>query len=159
MIRVIPRYRPLCALLNQFCSLLSTSTSMSLRLNSTDLLLPLETFSTEDNFIKFWAPARSFLHFAPNYPSTVSKTFRSWCKALMAFYQTSLLPLCNVFWHVYEKSLKWLEIDNISFVSKHEPKSSDKFFRFHLQMDACHQQICSGHDLNLKIASSMYLSI
>ena len=38
-----------------------------------------------------------------------------------------LQPLCNVFCHVYEKSLKWLEIDNISSASKHEPKSSNRF--------------------------------
>ena len=105
-IRAIPRYRPISALLNQFCSWLSTSTSMSLRLNSSDLLLPLETFNKEDVFIKFPVPARSCLHFAQNYPSSVSKTLQSWCRALRAFYQTSLLPLCNVFCHVYEKSLK-----------------------------------------------------
>ena len=94
-----------------------------------------ENSITEDIFIKFRVPVRSFLHFAQNYSSSVLKTLQSRCRALMAFYQTSLLPLCNVFCHVYEKSLKWLEIDNISPVSKHEPKSSNKFFCFHLQMD------------------------
>ena len=51
MIRAIPRYCPVCALLNQSCSLLSTSTSISLRLNSSDLLLSLETFNKEEIFI------------------------------------------------------------------------------------------------------------
>ena len=52
MIWAIPKYHPICALLNQFCSSLSTSTSISLRLNSSDLLpASLETFSTEDIFI------------------------------------------------------------------------------------------------------------
>ena len=51
MIQAIPRNRPICALLNQICSLLSTSTSISLRLNSLGLLLPLETFNTEDIFV------------------------------------------------------------------------------------------------------------
>ena len=73
--------------------------------------------------------------FVPNYLSSVSKTLQSWCRALKVFHQTSLLPLCNVFYHVYERSLKLLEIDNISSVSKHELKISDKFFHFHLQMD------------------------
>ena len=53
MIRAIPRIGPICALLNQFCSLLSTSTSISLRFapwSSSDLL-PLETFNKEDIFI------------------------------------------------------------------------------------------------------------
>ena len=72
------------------------------------------------------------LHFAQI--DTLSKTLQSWCRALKVFYQTSLLPLCNVFCHVYERSLKLLEINNISSVSKHELKSSDKFFHFHLQM-------------------------
>ena len=75
------------------------------------------------------------LHFAQNYPSSVSNALQSWCRALRAFYQRSLLLLCNVFCHVCERSLKQLEIDNISSVSTHEPKSSDKFFHFHLQMD------------------------
>ena len=75
------------------------------------------------------------LHFAQNYPRSESKTLHSWCRALLAFYQTSLLSLCNIFCCVYEKNLKRLEIDNISSVSTHEPKSSDKFFRFHLQRD------------------------
>ena len=50
MIRAIPRYCAICALLKQFCSLLSTNTLISLRLNSFDLL-PLETFNKEDIFI------------------------------------------------------------------------------------------------------------
>ena len=56
MIRAIPRYCPICALLNQLCSFLSTSTPISLRLNSSGLLLPLETFNKEDIFIyiSFW---------------------------------------------------------------------------------------------------------
>ena len=125
MIRAIPRYCPVCALLKQFCSSLSTSTSMSLRLNSSDLLLPLEIFNTEDIFFIISGPGKvildlrvgadqhfcvnkelASLHFAQNYPSSVSKTLQSWCRALKVFYQTSLLPLCNVFCHVYEKSLK-----------------------------------------------------
>ena len=51
MIQAIPRYCPISALLNQFCSLLSTSTSRSLRLNSSGLLLSLETFNKEYIFI------------------------------------------------------------------------------------------------------------
>ena len=50
MMRAIPRYCAICALLNQFCSFLSTNTLISLRLNSFDLL-PLETFNKEDVFI------------------------------------------------------------------------------------------------------------
>ena len=50
MIGAIPRNHPICACLNQFCSSLSTSTSMSLMLNSSDLLLALETFNTENLF-------------------------------------------------------------------------------------------------------------
>ena len=154
MIRTIPRYHPICALLNQFSSLLSTSLSMSLRLNSWDSLLALERLSKEDILIIILTPSEvifdlwvgghqyfcvnsrsASLHFAQNYPSSVSNTLQSWCRTLKVFYQTSLMPLCNVFCHVYEKSLIWLEIDNISSVSAHEPKSSDKFFCFHLQMD------------------------
>ena len=73
--------------------------------NSTTLK---ENGITEDIFIKFWALAKSFLYFLQSYPSSVPKTLQSWCWALMAFYHTSLLPLCNVFCHVYEKNLKWL---------------------------------------------------
>ena len=127
---------------------------MLLRLNSSDLLLPLESFNTEDIFIiisgpskvifHMWAGAdRHFcvnvklasLHYDQNCPSSVPKTLQSWCRALRDFYRTSLLPLCNAFCHVYEKSLKRLEIDNISSVSKHEPKSNVKFLHFHPQMD------------------------
>ena len=54
-----PKNFPMWTCLNQSSSSLSTSTSMLLRLNSSDLLLPLETFNTEDIFIKFQAPARS----------------------------------------------------------------------------------------------------
>ena len=54
---------------------------------------------------------------------------------MKVFYQAPLLLLYNVFYNVYEKSLKWLKIDNISSVLKHKPKSSNKFFRFYLQMD------------------------
>ena len=57
-------------------------------------------------YIKFWGPAWLFLHFVQNYASSVSKNLQSWCRALITFYQTSLLPLCNIFYHVYEKSLK-----------------------------------------------------
>ena len=84
------------------------------------------------------------LHLAQNYFSSVPKILQSWCSASRAFYQTSLLILCNVFCHVHERSLKWLEIDNISSVSKHEPKSSDKFFHFHLQMDE--YWYCDSHN-------------
>ena len=51
MIQAIPRYCPICALLNQFWSPLSTSTSISFRLNTSDSSLALETFSKEDIFI------------------------------------------------------------------------------------------------------------
>ena len=52
VIRAIPRYHPICALLNQFCSLISISTSVSLRLNFSGLLpASLETFNKEDIFI------------------------------------------------------------------------------------------------------------
>ena len=56
MIRAIPRYCRICALLNQFCSLLSANTLISLRLNSSGLLLALETFNKEGVFIHnpFW---------------------------------------------------------------------------------------------------------
>ena len=88
-----PKNFPTLARLNQFCSLLSTSTSMSLRLNSLDLLLPLETFNTEVIFIiisgpgevifDLWVGAGRYfyvniglafctLHFTQNYPSSVS---------------------------------------------------------------------------------------
>ena len=75
------------------------------------------------------------LHSAQNCSSSVLKTLQSRCRALKVFYQTSLMPLWNVFYHVYEKNLKWLEIVNISSVSKLELNSSNKFFRFNLQMD------------------------
>ena len=75
------------------------------------------------------------LHFVQNYPSSVSKTLQSWCRALKDFRCTPWLLLCNVFYHAYKRSLKLLEIDKISSVSKHEPKSSEKFFHFHLEMD------------------------
>ena len=71
------------------------------------------------------------LHLAQNYPSSASKTLQSWCRVLKVFYQTSLLPLCNVFCHIYERNLKLLEIDNISSAWKHEQKSSNKLFHFH----------------------------
>ena len=61
MMWAIPTYCPICALLNKFYSLLSTSTSISLRLNSSVLLLSLETFNKEEIFIKFRAPGRSSL--------------------------------------------------------------------------------------------------
>ena len=75
------------------------------------------------------------LHFSQNFPCSVSKTLQSWCRALKVFYQISLLPLCDAFCHVYERNLKLLKIGNISSVSKHELKSSDRLFRFHLQMN------------------------
>ena len=56
MIWAIPRYRPICALLNQFSSLLSTSTSITSKLNFPDLLLPLQTFNKEDIFITILGP-------------------------------------------------------------------------------------------------------
>ena len=37
------------------------------------------------------------LHFAQNYPRSLSKVWQWWCRASKAFYLTSLLPLCNVF--------------------------------------------------------------
>ena len=48
--------------LNQFYSSLSTNTSIFLRLNSSDLLLALETFNKEDIFIysSFWS--KTFLY-------------------------------------------------------------------------------------------------
>ena len=45
MIPAIPRYHPICALINQFCSLLSTNTSIS------NTSMVLETFNKEDIFI------------------------------------------------------------------------------------------------------------
>ena len=153
-----PKNFPTWDCLNQFCSSLSTSTSLSLRLNSLNLLLSLETLNTEDISIIISAPVRSFLICgqvpADIFVSTLGQHWdrilhlafcselsqqciKSWCRALRAFYQTFLLPLCNVFCHVYENTLKSLEIDNISSVSKHESKSSNKFFHFHLQMDGC----------------------
>ena len=51
VIWAISRYCLTCALLNQFCSLLSASTSISLRLNPSGLPLPLEIFNKEGIFI------------------------------------------------------------------------------------------------------------
>ena len=68
------------------------------------------------------------LHFAQSYSGAVSKTLQSWYRALKTFYQTSLLPLCNVFCHVHEKSLKLLRIGNILFVSKHQPNQATNSF-------------------------------
>ena len=53
---------PTWVLSNQFCSSLSTSISISLRLNSSHLLLPLETFNKKDIFIfnSFWV--KKFLY-------------------------------------------------------------------------------------------------
>ena len=62
MIQAIPRYCPICPLLNQFWSPLSTSTSMSLRLNSSDSLLALETFNKEEIFIYSPFGPKIFLH-------------------------------------------------------------------------------------------------
>ena len=52
----IPKILTTGARLNQFCSSLSRNTSISLRLNSSGLLLALETFNKEDIFIcsSFW---------------------------------------------------------------------------------------------------------
>ena len=47
---------------NQFCSSLSTNTSISLRLNFSDLLLPLETFNKEDIFIYSSFLVKKFLY-------------------------------------------------------------------------------------------------
>ena len=56
----IPKNFPTRARLNQFCSSLSTNTSTSLRLNSSNFLpVSLETFNKEEIFIKFQTPARS----------------------------------------------------------------------------------------------------
>ena len=102
-----PKYFPKWAHLNQFCSSLSTNTSISLRLKYSGFLLAsLETFNTEGIFIKSQAQAKSFLHLGRNYPSSVSKTLQSECRALRIFYQTPLLRLCIVLCHVYEKTLK-----------------------------------------------------
>ena len=91
----------------------------------------------------------AFLHFAQNYPSSVSTTLQSRCRALKVFYQRSLLPLCNVFCHVYESSLKLLEIDNISSVSKvsqnQATNSSVSIFKL-VYNDNIFQQICGGHN-------------
>ena len=53
----IPKNFPTWVLLNQFRSSLSTSTSISLRLNSSGLLLLLEAFNKEDIVIciSFWS--------------------------------------------------------------------------------------------------------
>ena len=53
MIRAIPRYRPICVLLNQFYSLLSRSISISLRLNSSAFFLALKTFKKEEDIFIF----------------------------------------------------------------------------------------------------------
>ena len=58
MIWAIPRYCPICALINQFCSVLSTNTSISLRLTSSGLLQKASLNKEEDIFIKFRATAR-----------------------------------------------------------------------------------------------------
>ena len=47
----LPKNIPTLSRLNQFCSLLSTNTSLSLRLNYSNLLLALEKFHKEDIFI------------------------------------------------------------------------------------------------------------
>ena len=62
---------PTWALLNQSCSSLSTNTSISLKLSSSDFLLSLETFKTEDMFtfshfgsrmICMWSPDSKMVH-------------------------------------------------------------------------------------------------
>ena len=77
MIRAIPRYRPICALLNQFCSLLWTRTPISLRLNSSDFL-PLETFNKEDIFI-----CSSF--FQKHFPYPVNRNNKEICLVITSF--------------------------------------------------------------------------
>ena len=87
MIQAIPRYRPICALLNQFWSPLSTSTSISFRLNTSDSLLALETFSKEDIFIycpfrpkRFLYPVTRHVNVYPQvhvYPQNVFVSFFS----------------------------------------------------------------------------------
>ena len=62
MIQDIPWYHPICTLVNQLWSPLSTSTSMSLRLNSLDSLLALETFNKEDIFIYSPFRPKDFLY-------------------------------------------------------------------------------------------------
>ena len=62
MIWAIPRYCPICALLNQFYPLLSTNTSISLRLSCSDLLLLLETFNKEDILICSSCWSKHFLY-------------------------------------------------------------------------------------------------
>ena len=66
-----PKNFPTWALLNQSCSSLSTNTSISLKLSSSDFLLSLETFKTEDIFtfshfgsrmICMWSPDSKMVH-------------------------------------------------------------------------------------------------
>ena len=81
------RYCPICALLNQFWSPLSTSISISFRLNTSDSLLALETFSKEDTFIygpfrpkKFLYPVTRHVNVYPQvhvYPQNVFVSFFS----------------------------------------------------------------------------------
>ena len=85
------------------------------------------------------------LHFAQNYPSNVSKTLQSWCRALKVFYQTSLPPSCNVFCNVYERSLNLLETDNISSASKHAINSSVSILKW-MYIDNVSKQICGDNN-------------
>ena len=96
------------------------------------------------------------LHFAQSYPSSISKTWQSWCRELKAFYQTSLRPLYHVFCHVYEKRLKLLEIGNIhlhqNMVQNQATNSSVSIFKW-IYIDNVSKKICSSQ----KNASSICL--
>ena len=86
------RYRPICALLNQFCSLLSRSTSVSLRLNSSGLLLSLETFNSKDIsiFYSFWV--KKMLYLVIRYKKVSCLWPQFFCFFFFIFWHT-LIPI------------------------------------------------------------------
>ena len=149
------RYFPTLASLNQI--FWSTSTIVSISFDKS-------LANCKDLFSSFWSnkflyPATRpdiklgvnrlpCLYFAQNHPTSVLKTLQSWSRALKVFHQTSLPPLCSVFCHAYEKSLKRLEIGNIlsvSNMSKNQAtNSSISIFKW-IYIDVS-KQICSSHN-------------
>ena len=93
---------------NQFCYLLSTSTSISLRLNPSDFLLALETFNKEDIFIYIFLDQNIFVsgHQMQNTHSFVPSACNSMLSYLMACiwlsrpYRSSFIRVTKKF-HVY----------------------------------------------------------
>ena len=85
-----PKNFPTSALLNQFCSSLSASTSISLRLNSSALLVPLETFNTENIFIctSFWF--KNFLYLVPRHKRPIFMVI------IFLFLFFHLKPVCSI---------------------------------------------------------------